>query len=147
MSTPKSGEQLRIRDTDVYLACNFTTRTNEPELETRAALKGPPPSEPHGRASQRRLVCWAVTRHEDWLVSREGVDIAHAFEASAMPLEHSDKAGRAGRSMEARRALAELQLACFVAHVDATKMLGFSCGGSARGTQHRPAGADSQREP
>jgi hypothetical protein len=68
----------------------------------------------------------AVTGREDWLVSREGVDIAHAFEASAMPLEHSDKAGvgpgcdlrdllRGGRAE-----LAELQLACFVAHVDAT---------------------------
>jgi hypothetical protein len=69
----------------------------------------------------------AVTRREDWLVSREGVDIAHAFEASAMPLEHSDKAG-VGPGCDLRdffrgglAELAELQLACFVAYVHSVK--------------------------
>jgi hypothetical protein len=48
----------------------------------------------------------AVTRREDWLVACEGISsIADAIEASAMPLEHSEKA-RVGPRRDLRDVLA-----------------------------------------
>jgi len=83
-----------------------------------------------GLAARRRTeqlnICGrrAVARREDWLIACEGVGgIANTIEASAMPLEHSEKT-RVSPSRDLGDVLcrgcgelAELKLAFFVAHI------------------------------